>query len=44
MLEVENALRKIAARYKDGDGPEVCVPAITDVTVSTYPILFLFFL
>ena len=28
MLEEEDALRKIAARYKDGDGPEVYVPAM----------------
>ena len=31
MLEVEDALRKIAARYKDGDGPEVHVPAMIHI-------------
>ena len=31
MLEVEGTLRKIAARYKDGDGPEVHVPAMIHI-------------
>ena len=35
MLEVEDALRKIAARYKDGDGPEVHLPAMLDVCLQS---------
>ncbi len=36
LLEVEGALRKLAARYTDGDGPEVLAMAFASSLIGVH--------